>query len=109
MGKVIRDEPTLENIKMTLLKRGFRLNDVEAEEMAEEFFNYYESIGWMRENGTLIKQWKSALIDWHNKRAERRRKIIQISDYLEGGKHYDNIQFVIANPTTHFWKPGKIY
>lgn len=54
--------PTYEDVKEYVNEMGYQMDPA-------AFYDYYESIGWMRKNGQRIKDWKASVRTW-----ERREK-----------------------------------
>lgn len=75
----VATSPTLENILLYASPLGVD------EKYCENFYNYYESIGWKTKNGTDIKNWKAKLTKWIDEDKERFTKTskekIEIPDY----------------------------
>ncbi|EOZ97790.1 hypothetical protein A33Q_1599 [Indibacter alkaliphilus LW1] len=60
--------PKSENLRMNIpgieqVRSYFSIKDYSIEE-ADLFFFYYQSLGWRNENGTPLRDWKSAASSW---------------------------------------------
>ena len=73
--------PTYEEVKEYVLQMGYQMDPA-------IFFDYYESIGWMRKNGQRIRDWKASVRTW-----ERREK-----QFKSGTNNNGNTKPIIEPP-----------
>ena len=73
--------PTYEEVKEYVEQMGYKMDPA-------VFFDYYESIGWVRKNGQRIKDWKASVRTW-----ERREK-----QFKSGTNNNGNTKPIIEPP-----------
>ncbi len=53
-------KPTLLELSQFIEENGYSVDP-------ERFFDYYESVGWVVGRGTIMKDWKAKIRNWHNR------------------------------------------
>ena len=56
-------KPTVEEIREYINDKGYTVD-------ADQFFNYYESVGWRVGGKSAMKDWKAAVRTWQQKEPE---------------------------------------
>ena len=71
--------PTIEEVRSYVKEKGYRFDP-------DQFFAYYDSSGWMMQNGKRVRNWKQCCVTWERNSKGKEKSDGAIPEYL---REYD--------------------